>query len=62
MLLNPRVGQIVKHDSFDGRMVVKSVESDGVVVEFFSGHTAYGEICYITPIITAFPAAELYLA
>lgn len=60
-MLNPEVGQIVKHHSFDGNFVVKSVGESGVVVEFLP---MFGEIeaYFGIPFTEVLPARELYRA
>jgi hypothetical protein len=59
VLLNPEVGQIVRHHSFDGNLIVKSVGESGVVVEFLptSGEV---EAHFRIPFTEVLPARELY--
>ena len=58
-VLNPEVGQIVRHQSFGGNLVVKSVGESGVVVEFLpmSGEV---EAHFRVPFTEVLPARELY--
>ncbi len=61
MLVNPRVGQVVRHYGFNETMLVKSVEPNGIVVEFCLASNedkGYPDM----PIIMFFPASELYLS
>lgn len=57
-MLNPKVGQIVRHSRFEGNMIVKAVSERGVTVELMplSNEEAYvGDI----PIVELLPADEL---
>lgn len=60
MLFNPSAGQIVRHENFDERMIVKSVESAGVVVELCLASNedrGYPDL----PLTMVFHPRELYL-
>jgi len=58
-MLKPRVGQLVRHGSFEGNMIVKSVQGHSVVVELIPISDEEGDYPD-RPVVQLLPADELY--
>ena len=60
-MVNPQVGQIVRHSRFEGNMIVRAVGKNGITVELLPISSQLEDYTDI-PIVELVAAEELYEA